>query len=39
MPEIGLFGSEGGVPITGIPTPIIGHADLCRAYLTLGEQY
>jgi len=23
MPEIGLFGSEGGVPITGIPTPII----------------
>jgi hypothetical protein len=26
MPEIGLFGSEGGAPTFGVPTPIIAQA-------------
>jgi hypothetical protein len=32
MPEIGLFGSEGGVPITGIPTPISALRSVKRCF-------
>jgi hypothetical protein len=46
MPEIGLFGSEGGVPIPGIPTPITPRRDIrnrqdrsgtCRCFGDVGR--